>query len=1272
MKKLNSLITVLCVVTGCSLTLATRGYGDTLAANAMDGTVDATTIVETNSFESQVGRLGGAERAYIIPFQLPTLGVGEGFTLTTLRLMLYLENVSTFNADVYGLSRVSASPDILPADFYIGAVDGSATLIQSDFFTPTSPLMTETFTDLTGEANLASWLNVRYAAGANAGQYVFLRVNADASPVGDSIYQVLTQNAGGASERPLITYTPAAYTPPDISVIGLANLEITNGDNSPTPTDGTDLGAVDLNDSEVSQTFIISNTSTTTLNLNGTPRVAVSGAHASDFTVTMQPADVVPGETLTTFTVSFLPTATGTRQATLTIVNDDGDENPYTFTVQGTGTFDLGAYPYRLPVQFCGYGRDETLTNFPALVVLNNGVTNFSYASFLDAAGGDLRFIDGSQTRLLRHEIETWNTNGNSYVWVRTPELVGSTTTVWAIWGNPSQSTAPAYTTDGSTWSEHYVGVWHLGEASGEFKDSAANNIGTLVDANSSSIRATNSLLGAGIRFLGGEAEPDFIEIANEANFKLTANFSMMVWARGLSGSPWAPWVSKNGESGGYALRRQGAGSPALPDWVTRGLSNVGMPGSSIDSTNWHFMAGTLSGGSTKTKRLFLDGAVAAESTNVTGTITDTPDSLLIGARTNVEAYWGGVIDEVRVSRIERSTNWVWAEFQNSGSNRAFNCYGRVLGGPEIAVLGTNGTEIADGSGVASSANGTDFGSRILESGTWADHTFTITNAGNMDLTLTVSPFLNLGGTAATDFSLVDGPTRTNLTTGQTATFTVRFQPSLSGARIATASIGHNDVDENPYTFALAGTGVFDANAYASRLPLQFCGYDREETLTNFPALVVLSTNITGFSYSQFLSETGGDLRFSDGAQTSLLNFEIESWDTNGNSYVWVQVPALTGTNTTLYAYWGNVNATILPPYATNGATWSERYAGVWHLAETSGNSMDSSANGLTGYPSNGVIQAASGQINGADDFDGTTSRTFIGSHAVLNNLTNNFTVSAWIRPDILGGNRVIFGSHWASPNGWSLRMVDTAPAIERLGPTLVYNSGVAMTAGQWAAVSAVYDTDNDVTFYINGNPVAVIAGTNAAPVATQPWSIGANTGDRFNGIIDEVQVSQRARSSNWIWAAYQNTRTNGSFTCFGEVSGGEVPSNDNDGDGLPNDWENLYGLDPNSSNSPAANADGDWMTDLEEYVADTSPINTNSVFPLLTRSNTSPGLLFLVINPTSTGRVYGIHANTNLMQNPQTWVPFSAEQPGSGAALGFTITNDVSGRNYRTGVRRP
>jgi len=128
----------------------------------------------------------------------------------------------------------------------------------------------------------------------------------------------------------------------------------------------------------------------------------------------------------------------------------------------------------------------------------------------------------------------------------------------------------------------------------------------------------------------------------------------------------------------------------------------------------------------------------------------------------------------------------------------------------------------------------------------------------------------------------------------------------------------------------------------------------------------------------------------------------------------------------------------------------------------------------------------------------------------------------------------------------------------------------------------------------------------------------------------------------------------------------------DSDGDAIPDYWEIDNGLSVTVSNSPSANADGDWMTDIEEYIADTSPTNGASIFPKITVTNAPVGTMSLVVNPSSTGRVYHVSWTTNLMEAPQLWTLYPPEIVGTGAALMFTVTNDVPDRSYRTGVRLP
>jgi uncharacterized repeat protein (TIGR01451 family) len=126
---------------------------------------------------------------------------------------------------------------------------------------------------------------------------------------------------------------------PEMDVLG-NSISITDGDATPSVSDSTDFGSGDILTDIIVRTYTIANTGSAVLNLTGAPRVVIGGVNAGDFLVNRQPASgtVAAGGGTLTFQVTFNPTLTGLRQATVSISNDDSDENPYNFSIQGTGT----------------------------------------------------------------------------------------------------------------------------------------------------------------------------------------------------------------------------------------------------------------------------------------------------------------------------------------------------------------------------------------------------------------------------------------------------------------------------------------------------------------------------------------------------------------------------------------------------------------------------------------------------------------------------------------------------------------------------------------------------------------------------------------------------------------------------------------------------------------------------------------------------------------------------------------------------------------------
>ena len=128
--------------------------------------------------------------------------------------------------------------------------------------------------------------------------------------------------------------------------------------------------------------------------MGASPYVTIGGANAADFTVTAIPTNSITAGTSTTFSITFDPSALGLRTANVSIANDDTDENPYTFEIQGTG--------YVPPP--CG----------------STVVHTANFESGLDGwtSGG----IDAS-----RENSGTWSYEGNWSLRVRDDDVAGST-----------------------------------------------------------------------------------------------------------------------------------------------------------------------------------------------------------------------------------------------------------------------------------------------------------------------------------------------------------------------------------------------------------------------------------------------------------------------------------------------------------------------------------------------------------------------------------------------------------------------------------------------------------------------------------------------------------------------------------------------------------------------------------------------------------------------------------------------------------------------------
>jgi hypothetical protein len=142
-----------------------------------------------------------------------------------------------------------------------------------------------------------------------------------------------------SNENPyVINFTGVGQIPvPDINIQGLGN-NIAPG-NTPVATDNTLFAAQTIGSTSAANIFTIQNLGTAGLNLSGSsPYLTLGGAHPGDFAIVAVPSNSVGVGSSTTFTITFSPTFSGVRTATVTIASNDPDEPTYTFNISGTGS----------------------------------------------------------------------------------------------------------------------------------------------------------------------------------------------------------------------------------------------------------------------------------------------------------------------------------------------------------------------------------------------------------------------------------------------------------------------------------------------------------------------------------------------------------------------------------------------------------------------------------------------------------------------------------------------------------------------------------------------------------------------------------------------------------------------------------------------------------------------------------------------------------------------------------------------------------------------
>lgn len=326
-------------------------------------------------------------------------------------------------------------------------------------------------------------------------------------------------------------------------------------------------------------------------------------------------------------------------------------------------------------------------------------------------------------------------------------------------------------------------------------------------------------------------------------------------------------------------------------------------------------------------------------------------------------------------------------------------------------------------------------------------------------------------------------------------------------------------------------------------------------TLSNYPVLINITKN------PQMQSDYD-DLRFINGicgtGATSQLAYEIDNY-TATNALIWVKIPSLTTGINNICLYYGN--STITSGENKTGV-WDDNYVAVYHLGETgngtTGEYKDSTKYGNNGTGGSGIIGGSStptritGIVAGGQNF--TSSQTdFISiAHSPTIGLTIPITLEAWTSTTTTAaGYPTIIGRQYGTVSTDSYSLLANNPSSS-LG---IYMTGGGRFGGA-ISVNRIYyvagtDSPTAATVYYDGVSSAT-GGSLSISTDTNPTLIGANENlptttpsNLWDGMIDEVRISNIVRSADWISYTNQIIRDNPTIVKFGsEANKSSAPAN--------------------------------------------------------------------------------------------------------------------------------
>ena len=871
-------------------------------------------------------------------------------------------------------------------------------------------------------------------------------------------------------------------------------------------------------------------------------------------------------------------------------------------------------------------------TDVPVLLRLSTEIPGFKYADF-KRSGKDMLILD-EESNVLPYEIQVWNEEGESLVWVKT--LRYSAVTCLSVYYGDKENRRNAANDPKQVWSA-YSGVWHLDELGAEITlaDSSPNGY----DGNTHNVSkgVENGVLGNYAHCIDKQTESGQAGLYFDGtkNISHGGKLTLSAWVKRYQlNSCWDHlFYSKKGSSewGGFASEFYGQDKA----WGLVTLIGGGSNGNCVRSEHgfenvneWYHIVVTYDGWEAF---YYNNGVCLGGGTMLGQPMWSNGQRFSLGNANDLDGTpWDGAFDEFRVSVGAMSPDRVAIEYAlmqegamtmtvgdnegvrlefgnvsfTSNGDGTFSASASLLSGSasQVKLMLSDGTSIVISDEMVSAPWSREINNISLAANTSFKVSFVAENAdggivaayiddcyysGTISVSAVADAFeedLSNGGfvfSRAEDEAAIKYPLVVNYAVSGDAiagkdykelSGTITIPAGESKAQVAIEAFKNpvTDVDvsvrlilsEGNYKTSQSSSSsiriinardpVFLRFAKAVELTLKedVDAFTVGKTVTDFPVLVRLVENEGGFSYSDMQRDDHGDIAFYDEAFNS-LSYEIELWNPQGESRIWVKVRELKP-QMKLWLCYGDDE-----PVANDPTDVWSRYGGVWHLYGAGEREVycDSTANRMDAVKTAGRLLVT----------DPTQS--------IITNATGHLTVSVWVKPEVLNTWQWIVSSCQAEcDQRWGFQFTSDNMVRfwndEKKEPRIQVPKDM-ITAGEWMRLDCVY-SETTYYLYVNGTLVGSLKGQN--------WANGKHKVGHtmaIGGLVDttkndnlstaefgEVRFAGSALPAEWFKATYAFESRNDSCFYFGEV------------------FEHL------SENKPAVNSASTTTVDGKEMIA--------------------------------------------------------------------------------------